>query len=346
MKLLSITKAFGLVAVLATASSAVVLDDFSGLLGVKDGHASDGKGYWAADTDSPNQGTSKVLIETNGQLYPAGTALDIAECPTGDSANPGVESDCYWGWNTADAYTAEGFKSILEVTAWVPSSADGWGWAAAGWYYIFDGEQFTSAAPAGLAASDQITFSASYDLGKQLTVSAYETSFQDDPNHNRPQMKITGTGAMKDYVFSVSDLQPASWATNTLDVSTIIAFGFLRSEAAATQGAEFTNAGQTTLIISKLECSGSCGGGGTTGLVNAAEGSTLDLQITTEGLVYSGVSAQTSVEIFNLAGESVVSEVINGSAVVSTQGLDNGAYIVRTSEQGKSAVAQRFVVSK
>jgi len=346
MKLLSTAKAFGIAALLSTAATAGVIDDFSGCAGVQDGTTSDCVGYWAADTDQYSGGTSEVLLENiDGNLYPAGQGLDAAQCPGGevdewvDGQMTGNKvSACYWGWNTADAYTAEGFKSILRMSSYV--NPTGWGWASAGWYYIANSTNFNDATPAGWSASTEFTATLSYDAGAQLTIFGYENDYIDDPNHNRPQMKITGTGSQSPYTFAIGDLQPASWATNTANPSSMIALGFIRLQGAASTGEAIKDTADKTLVISKLESSAS------SSLVNAAEGSLLDLQVTQEGLVYSNVTAQTTVEIFNMAGEQVASQLITGDQLVSTSELTNGAYIVRTAEQGKSAVSQRFVINK
>jgi hypothetical protein len=337
MKILSTFKAFGLVAVLATASSAVVLDDMSS----GNGTSSDGMGLWTPDSDQGSGGNSDVLI---GGLSAIGE--EIANCPTGDADDDGL-SDCYWGWNVDQGYEGGSLNSTIKVTAAVPSSLgeDSWSWASAGWFYIFNGTSFENAAEMGFSGQETLTLSASFPIGKKLRVQVKQTNLGDLDTPAR--MEISGTGSMKDYSIPLSGLVVPDWdvaSSGKRDMSKVVAIGFLYTVGGTATGADLPDgaAGEYPMSIAKLSCEG-CSAG--TALVNAAAGSVLNFEVSSSAIDFSQVSEQTSVELFNLSGELVSSESFSSDAAVSITNLSNGTYIARVNE-GSSVSSFRFLVNK
>lgn len=355
MKLLSTAKAFGLVAIMASTLSAGVLDDFTGdpITGELNGKASDGKGQWGPE-NSATGATAEVLFDVDGTKFGVAPITDDATCPRegydedGSGDISGAETGCYWGWAMEEAYDANGLTATLKISN-VVAVAEAWNYADAGFIYAFNvsgttGETLRDKAPAaGFSGDESFVLTATIPFGETMRVRAFPDDYID--GSGLPYTEISGTGQSKDYAFSFDQFK-AQWSgAPEVEPTKVDAFAVVWTAGGSSEGAEVPASGEWDVTLSSLSCTGSasiCAGGGTA-LVNPGL-SSLDLVVTQEALVLSGVAAQTQVEIFNLSGELVASESISNNASVSIADLNNGAYVARITEQGQEAQATRFLV--
>jgi hypothetical protein len=302
-------------------------------------------GIWAPDNDVASQGTSKVLINSPEGQYPAGMALTSTSTPACPMPDVSGESPCWWGWNTEDAYTANGLTSLLEVTELI--NPTGWGWASAGWYYIFSynanatGEgAFDKSTPVSYTTGDALTFSFSYPAGQVLTLALFEKveeALVNDGTFARPKLKLTGTGSMQELVIPFSDFSVPSWATAAHSVATaagnLTAISFLREEASASLGATpSTLGGQNELVIGKL-CVNGCGAANVA-VLDRTEAVSLDFAMNGSALQFRNVKGSVEVEVFNTVGQRMVSKTVTAfDRSVELGNLNKGVYMVRTIDQ-------------
>lgn len=354
MKLLSTAKAFGLVAVMASTLSAGVLDDFTGdpITGELNGKASDGKGQWGPENSAAGA-TAEVLFNVDGTLYNVQPITDDASCPRegfdedGDGAISGAETGCYWGWSMEDGgYSANGLTATLKISN-VVAVAEAWNYADAGFIYAFNvtgtGETLRDKAPAaGFTGSESFSLTATIPFGQTMRIRAFPDDYVD--GSGLPYTEISGTDASKVYPFTFDEFKPQWVGAPEVEPSKVDAFAIVWTSGGSSLGAEVPDSGEFEVTLSEFSCTGGgvCGG---SALVNPGV-STLDLVITQEALVFSGVPAQTEVEIFNLSGELVSSEIISGNASVSLTDLNNGAYVARVTEQGQAAQNYRVLVGQ
>lgn len=354
MKLLSTAKAFGIVALLATAGSAAVMDDFSGdpITGAKNGFASDGKGQWGPD-NSAFGATASVEFNVDGTFYGVDPITDDAACPregfdeSGDGVIDGAETGCYWGWSMEDGgYGADGLTAQLIVKD--ISAQTGWNYADAGFIYAFDAAGKTGATlrekGSGVAfnASDKFLLDMTIPLGQKLKVKAFADDYVD--GSGLPFIDITGTGSKKTYELGISDFQPQWSGAPTLDPSNLDALFIGFSSGGATQDAPVPAAADFPVTFHSL-CLNDCSGASTS-LINTVQGSLINMQVTENSIDFVGVNANTQVEVFSIAGESVARQSLSANGSVSLTDLNNGVYVVRVNEAGKSPVQQSFVLNR
>lgn len=355
MRLLSTAKAFGLVAIMASTLSAGVLDNFTGdpITGEKNGKASDGKGQWGPE-NSATGATAEVLFDVDGTKFGVDPILDDTTCPRegydedGSGDISGAETGCYWGWAMEEAYSAEGLTATLRISN-VSAVDEAWNYADAGFIYGFDvsgteGATLRDKAPAaGFTGDESFTLTATIPFGETMRVRAFPDDYVD--GSGLPYTEISGDGTSKAYTFSFDQFK-AQWSgAPEVEPEKVDAFAIVWTAGGSALGSEVPVSGEWAVTLSELSCTGSASicAGGSSALVNPGL-SSLDLVVTQEALVLSGVAAQTEVEIFNLSGELVSSEVVSNNALVSIVDLNNGAYVARITEQGQQAQTTRFLV--
>ncbi len=208
-----------------------VLSDFS-LATHFDGWASTAGGqwlgYWAGYSDALHGGTSEVRSLTSATLvFGAGDTL------------------------VQQAVAGGALTGKLSITDYVNPS--GWGWASAGWDYLFKPLGGGVLGRAGLPANASFTVVLQHDAGRKIRVMAIEDNFVVDATHATPYFEINPTGGLDTVTFAMSQLEVPNWATNTFNPDDLVALQFLRTEGALTSGALIgANAGITTLRIYKL----------------------------------------------------------------------------------------------
>lgn len=355
MKLLSTAKAFGLAALLVSAASAELLDDFSGdpITGAKNGAASNGKGFWGPDANAVGADAS-VEFNVDGTYYDVQPITDDAACPRegydedGDGTISGAETGCYWGWSMEDGgYTANGLESRLVVEN-ISAVANEWNYADAGYIYAFDvsggtGETLREKGkPVSFSASDKVVITMNIPSLQKIKVKAFADDYVD--GSGLPYYDITGSGSETTYEIAFSEFAPQWVGAPEIDPSKLDALFIGASSGGSTKGAAVPAAVSMDISIKSL-CINDCGGNPQS-LINAAQNSLIDMNITQEAILFAGVTAQTQVEVFNIAGEALVSENFSSDNSVSLQGLQNGVYVVRVNEAGKDAVSKKFSINK
>lgn len=353
MKLLSTAKAFGLAALLVSAASAELLDDFSGdpITGAKNGAASNGKGFWGPEANGVGAEAS-TEFNVDGTYYNEQPITDDAACPRegydedGDGSISGAETGCYWGWSMEDGgYTANGLEARLTVSE-IAAVANEWNYADVGFIYAFDvtggtGETLRDKGKAvSFSASDKIIITMNIPSLQKVKIKAYADDFED--GSGLPYYDITGSGSETTYEIAFSEFAPQWVGAPEIDPSKLDALFVGHSSGGSTKGAAVPAEVSMNISIKSL-CINECTGGA---LINAAQNSTIDMNITQEAILFAGVNAQTQVEVFNIAGEALVSENFSSDNTVSLQGLQNGVYVVRVNEAGKDAVSQKFSINK
>jgi hypothetical protein len=188
-------------------------------------------------TDVMEGGNSQVLDQTGNP---------IGLCPFDDKP-------CEENWDISGVFvevdwTVSHLSSELKVTDFVPSSKESWGWATAGWWFIysydkdFRGETpFEKAKPIGLTENSWFSMSISYPKGEILTIELKgEDIDEDDPNQSPPRFSYEGKGRFYSIGFPVRAIKRAGWSVpSTYDPEKVTAVGLLRMEAGLSEGAQF-----------------------------------------------------------------------------------------------------------
>lgn len=326
-----------------------VLSDFA-VASQFDGQASTAggnylNGFWSADDDQSNGGASTITAynAAASEWYRLNAGLSIAECPTGDSATP-TESDCFFGWNMMDAIDNDNLSAKLTITEYV--NPTGWGWASAGWWYLFDGTDFNTASPAGLTANSSFQVTTTVPTGKTLSLVLYETTYV-EANGSRPTFQIVGTGSEQTYTVQVQNFAP-TWGSTTTDPANIIALGFLRNEGAASQGEAIgAAAGEWELKIRKLCLDGDCEGEeeSTVSLTErlASQNTFSIAQANEYGLmIRSESNSPVRTQLVNTAGQILESHTSQGQ-VQWNQVLNSGIYFIQVQQAGQMQ-SQRLII--
>jgi hypothetical protein len=280
-----------------------------------------GSAIVAPDSDVFSGGTS----ETQDAM---GTCL--GKCASGDN------------WSIATALDGTAISSKIKVTAYVPSSAAGWGWANAGWWVIPNTKAktdpamswFESSDPIGLTSASTLTIGMSYTAGSKLTIQFAGAGIDvNDGNQSPPRYVYTGKGAVETVTVPVSMVKRASWSSpKDYNAGGVNAIGFLRIVAAGAQGAAFpaTEPATTDFKLVSVSSDGVIPvlGGFSNGVALNSTGSNVELV---------GLNGQaSSIELLNSVGQVVASD----KASISTAELQSGVYFVRATVDGQSLVRQ------
>ncbi len=300
-----------------------------------------GDGSWYQDPQS-------AVVEAqaaSGTWYPIAQGLPTDQCPNGDTDGDG-NSDCYYGWNDADMFNADGVPEVrVTISQWVSSSAAGWGYANGGLLYILDGtglEQTTQYREMNIGGA--ISINAKIAAGKTAKVYLLEASYNpNDPNSGLHKANATGTGSYSDY--NLAKAAFSTWASNVADWTKVRAIAVEYELGATTQGQAFPGQLQETLGWKSLSVDGSCTAG-ITGHKVAAQ--SVGFAALRNGLQFSNVgSAALNVQIFNTLGKVVASHKVTAkNAFVSTEGLGDGLYVVRATDGATFEMTRAFAVAR
>lgn len=287
-----------------------------------------------------------VEADHGGTWYPVGQELAKYNAESGKNLTcpNGEVADCYFGWNDTDMDTPEGKSVRVTLSEYV--NPTGWGYTNAGLLYILDGTQTESAPYVNIG--DNITITAKLAAGKPAKVFVLDANY-DSQNADEGIQKasVSGNGSMQTIVLTKS--QFSTWATNVYDPTRVKAI-FLQYElGASTSGAPFPGQLQEMMVWQKLEVSGSCTAGGSIAIGDKVASKSVGFAALRGGLQFSNIPAGTvlNVQLFNTLGKVVASHKVSSkNSFVSTEGLNNGVYVVRATDGAKLNMMRNVTVMK
>lgn len=292
------------------------------------------------------QAPGTALVEAqaeSGTWYPAAQPLDIDACPNG--GENGV-SACYYGWNDADMLKPEG--ATVRVTLSAYANPTGWGYTNGGLLYILDGTGLENASDYKLVdIGSSVTVKAQLKAGTTGKVFLLESSYNSaDANAGLYKANIVGTGAIKEYTFTTSS-DFTTWASNVMNAAQTRAIAVEYEIGATAEGAAFPGEFKDIIIWQSLAVGGSCAGSGAIGDKVAAK--SVGFAALRGGLQFSNIPAGAvlNVQMFNTLGKVVSShKVTSKNSFVSTEGLNNGVYVVRATDGAKLNLMRNVTIMK
>ena len=177
-----------------------------------------------------------VLLHADGNYYPAAQGWTEGcgwECPFGDPVeeNGQMVSPCYWGWNDGDMLTDSSVRVGVKLMAFVDSA--GWGHANGGFLYI-NGANFRTAQEWNVyAGSITVVFKGVAGMPVKIYL---KDKVEYGSTEGVPKAGVTANGQWQTFTAPVSDFQPYSGATNTLNPYGVIGIGLQYELGAATEG--------------------------------------------------------------------------------------------------------------
>ena len=184
-------------------------------------------GSWFSDSAS----AVVVAEHSDGNWYPVGRSLPIAECPIQDPGETEY-TYCYYGWNAADMVTDNSFKVGVKLMKY--ASESGFGFTNGGLLYVLDGTQLNGANPVNVGSV--IVLKVKVAAGKAVSVYAIDNSWPYDVNEGVAKTKFTGTGDWQDVVLLTSNIAPYSGAANTFNPAATLAIAVEYEYAATSVG--------------------------------------------------------------------------------------------------------------
>ena len=333
------------VAMMASVASAGVCFDYSA--GTVPSGTMGADGSWYQDPNS-------AIVEAqhaDGNWYPVSKGLDIATCPTHDGVQAGT-SDCYYGWNDADMFNAQGVPEVrVTLSQYVSSSAATWGYTNAGLLYILNGTTLED--PAKYSTVDigsSVTINAKIAAGKTAKIYLNDANY-DNQNamHGLFKANAVGTGSYQDYTLAQASFSNWNGAENTLNMAAVKSIAIEYEIAAATSGAPFPGMLQETLGWNSLSVANDAPGCGGTGAVSkVASAKQVGFAALRNGLQFSNLGSSTlNVQIFNTLGKVVASSKVTAkNSFVSTEALSNGVYVVRATDGAKLNMMRNVTVMR
>ncbi len=292
---------------------------------------------------------SSAVVEAQheGVWYPLGQGLaDYNEKSGKNLPCPGSENveDCYYGWNDGDMDTPEGKAARVTLSEYV--NPEEWGYVNGGFVYILDGAQMASANFVNIG--DNITIVAKVAAGKPAKLYVYDANY--DPNNGETgimKANVSGNGSMQTLSFTKS--QFTTWASNVYDPTRVKAIMLEYEIGAAAKGAPFPGQLQEMMVWQKLEVSGSCTAGGSIAIGDKVASKAVGFAALRGGLQFSNIPAGTvlNVQLFNTLGKVVANHKVSSkNSFVSTEGLNNGVYVVRATDGAKLNMMRNVTVMK
>lgn len=189
--------------------------------------------YFVPDGDAISGGNSAILAP-DGSL--------IGPCPKDDAT-------CVPNWKiSATQVSGVSVASKLRVTAFVPASTSGWGWAEASWWLIpsvntnLTGVSiFDKSGPFGLDKNGTIVLDISYTAGQPLTIRFSGKDIDPaDGNQAPPRYIYNGRGTREKVSIKVSQVSRPAWSVPVnYDPANVKAVSFNRVVEASLAGAKF-----------------------------------------------------------------------------------------------------------